>query len=291
MNFTIATYNVQRDRDNMLPWYVLNIPEFANADVIVLQEMPSINAIESGAYKGRGITLSYIQRMRSFMVDVAVESGGLLNREFSNAFLCHKQIAILGRRNLVLSCLGKLSLFERFKIDGGEPEPKHSLLGIFKMPDDTVLRIANVHLDFAGGIEHRKAQLRQVVDAIDELDDHGPKTVDIICGDFNTIGAYEWPRTHRNTASVIRIAEERGYLDCTKEIAWTHDMFTSISPYDFFRHFLSLGKLFRLRWHQKLDHILVRGVKSVVRTGVVLLEGDRFLHGSDHAPVYVEIEI
>ena len=68
-------------------------------------------------------------------------------------------------------------------------------------------------------------------------------------------------------------------------------MFSSIDPADPARRLLRLGQVLRLRYRQKLDHILVKGARAASPATVVTAVESEPLPGSDHLPLAVELRL
>ena len=139
---------------------------------------------------------------------------------------------------------------ETFLTGQREPFQRGSLIVSFEVGGRTI-RVANVHMDWAGGVAHRLGQLRHILDYLHQLP---PADGEIICGDFNTIGFLD------NTAQMKEINAALG------------EQFVSSFP-----------TFQRTTTHfQHLDHIFVRNLQ--IKEAAV-----HPLPGSDHYPIVAAI--
>ena len=134
-----------------------------------------------------------------------------------------------------------------------KPLDRGVLILDFKINKELV-RISNVHLDCHGQFIHRERQLRSLVKHLKDLK---LPAKEIICGDFNTIGA-----------EAISKKQEKKILDILgKNFVNAHPKGTPT---------------FRLL--QRLDYIFVKNIKV---NGAKVLR----LKGSDHFPLIANLEL
>ena len=134
-----------------------------------------------------------------------------------------------------------------------KPIDRGALIGIFEI-NGKIIRISNVHLDCHGQFIQRERQLRALISHLDF--DYSP-TKEIICGDFNTIGA-----------EALSQKQEKKILDIFGPgFVNAHPKRTPTF------HFL-----------QRLDYIFVKNIK-VSKAEVLKLKG------SDHFPLVAHLEI
>jgi len=283
----ILTYNTQGDTSKSLAQHFSNIKEFKEADIVTLQECPREDVAVAPSV-AEFFSSAHILR------SVNVKTG----RPSYNVTLFKKNITVFRVDSVALeSFKGRdiLASVAKLRATGN-----CSLVTFLCVADGLVLKIGNVHLDVFGGTEHRRKQFLSFLNMFNSLQWMGAgnltgKAVEVICGDFNTMSLLYGPWNNRiskrNKMRVLHAAEHWGFMDCTKQVPWTQDVFAffdaEYSLYSAFKACKALG----LSWHQKLDHILVRGAKSIVSSGVVLSKDGKHLYGSDHLPVYAEIEV
>ena len=171
---------------------------------------------------------------------------------------------------------------------GGAPDTKSAFAQVFGVAGRRV-RVVSLHLDFAGGADHRVRQLTHLLDALERTDGAAGGAVEVLCGDFNTSGHYGSKGAAAQTQRVLDVALTRGFSDCSAGVPWTSDLFSSIDDADPARRWLAVGRALGLRYRQKLDHLLVRGTRRLATARVVAAPGHPHLPGSDHVPVAVEL--
>ncbi len=300
MILKLITYNIQRGIafDSLFSHFT-SIPEFQQADVIAVQEacIPE-NGENTLSRLFRGFPKGYRWSYRKVMT--------YPDKEYGNGFIFKENWVPMAEEVIPLPRVSRLKWYEKQKTEGGAPDTKSAFVQTFRVtpqPDPSLpfpsregeeglrnylIRITNVHMDFAGGSLHRQAQLQHILKF---LNSQQKVDVDIICGDLNTIGKFCSPKAQKNRRSVLEVALNQGYIDCSETIDWTSDLFSHIDPDDPARHFLTLCKFLGLHFRQKTDHILAKGIKSIHRAKKVTLPHTSHLPGSDHVPVYVELEV
>ena len=167
------------------------------------------------------------------------------------------------------------------------PDTKSAFAQVFAVRGRRV-RVVSLHLDFAGGADHRVRQLTHLLGTLERVVGTDGGVVDVLCGDFNTSGHHRSRAAKAQTQRVLDVAMVRGFIDCSANVPWTSDLFSSIDNADPARRLLAAGRALGLRYRQKLDH-LVRGARPVALATVVAAPGHTHLPGSDHVPVAVEL--
>ena len=138
------------------------------------------------------------------------------------------------------------------------------------------MTLCSTHLENIGG--DPDGRVRQLRSLVSQLDERAPDTPRIVAGDLNTLGSWmtQLARITRTSRSkpwwmsecswwVKSVLPRMGYVDTSDCREWTHQ---------------ALG-FYRV----KLDWILARGPVQVLRHGV----GE--FRGSDHRPIWIEVEI
>ncbi|MBD3222124.1 hypothetical protein GF314_12885 [bacterium] len=286
----LVCYNVQRaiHRD-ALRRLVATAPAFAAADLVAIQEAVPGHGTGHILADLAGV-LSPAHRWTYAPVMRYPDAG----KEYGNGLIHRDEAVVRASTSVRLPPVTRLRWWERAKTEGGAPDTKAALLQVISLHAATV-RLATVHLDFAGGWTHRHAQLSRVVAALDDLApaDGTPcgRTVDIICGDFNTVGHHRLPGSRRATRRALAAATDRGFRDATAAIGFTSDLFGSIDPADPSAAWLRRGLRLGLRFRQKTDHVLVRGPVAVTAAGVVTANDADLLAISDHLPLHVTLTL
>ncbi len=285
----VVCYNVQRaiHRDALLR-LLATAPAFAAADLVAIQEAVP-DAAPAHLLDDLAGALSPQHQWTYAPVMRYPDTG----KEYGHGVIRRATAEVLASTPIPLPAVTALRWWERAKTEGGAPDTKAALVQAIRLPAATV-RLATVHLDFAGGWPHRHAQLARVVAALEDLAPvaAGP-TVDVICGDFNTVGHHRLPGSRRATRRALAAATDHGFRDATAAIAFTSDLFGSIDPADPSAPWLRRGRRLGVRFRQKTDHVLVRGPVAVTAAGVVPAgEADPDLLAiSDHLPLHVTLTL
>ncbi len=220
----------------------------------------------------QGVAVVCIQEVRSLFkgVKIAEVISEALPGILSEYFLGTEQdwydysLGILWNPNVLenisfakpeLPALEKAVLWEKmfFRMHGVKVHTlkRGALVGAFKV-NGKILRITNTHLDFQGGWQQREKQLKALKSY---LDLQSPADLEIICGDFNTLGF---------SSRVGKLSSVQNILTgFTNEIP---------APY------VTLPPV------QQLDYIFTKGFISAA--GEVLK-----LKGSDHWPIFSTLKI
>ncbi|MBM42223.1 MAG: hypothetical protein CL483_09915 [Acidobacteria bacterium] len=279
----LASYNLQRgiNYPHLLEQFG-SLPELRDADIIAVQEA----LVPRG---GRNTLARLSEDLRAGHRWSYEPVMRYSDKEYGNGFLYRPAVSVRDGRRVSLPRVARMGWLARFKTEGGVPDTKSAFVQTFDLRGCR-LRIVNLHLDFAGGAEHRVAQLTHLLDMVDSPLGGGHE-VDILCGDFNTSGPVSVPRVVADTDQVLEVARRRGFVDCSADVAWTSDLFTSIDDADPARRWLVLGRALGLHYRQKLDHVMVRGGVPVEPAGVVagVVRGSGA--ASDHLPLTVHIDL
>jgi endonuclease/exonuclease/phosphatase family metal-dependent hydrolase len=148
----------------------------------------------------------------------------------------HKTIKVLGR-----------VFFER-----DLPVQRGAIVADFKAGNFSV-RVANAHIDWIGGVEHKAGQLRSLVNHLEKKSITG---YEIVCGDFNTVGPLGLLKQRRKK---ILAAFDGKFIDVSSGLGLTSHSF------------------------QKLDYIFSRGFKAAKAKKLFWL-------GSDHMPLWAQFD-
>jgi len=280
----LVTYNLQRGiQYEQIRHHLDTVPRLRQADIVAVQEaLVPAGGRNTLARLADDLEGPYQWTYRSVM--------SYPDKEYGNGFLFRP--AVVSERGVVvpLPQVDQLGWVARLKTEGGVPDTKSAYVQVFRVGDRCV-RVVNLHLDFAGGPDHRERQLTHLLARLDDDRPADDDSVDVLCGDFNTSGSYRSAVATASTRRVLNVALARGFADASADIAWTSDMFSSIDPADPARRLLRLGQVLRLRYRQKLDHILVKGARAAAPATVVSAVESEPLPGSDHLPLAVELRL
>ncbi len=290
----VLSYNTQGDMCNVLARHFAEMPEFREADIVALQEVPFEKLVSS------------ISEMTGFSNTCFLRSVNTrTGRPSFSAVLVNKYNTAMRASGVNV----KLKPFEGVDVlksalgFGHKSGETQAMVSFLDIGGEKTVKFGNIHLDVYGGTEHRREQLASFLDEFSSIQarhngvegNQAGKTAEIICGDFNTMSLFYGPFNalfaRRNTCKIMREAERRGFVNCTNHVLWTQDIFASRDEQQSLNRVSTTCKAFGLSWHQKLDHILVRGVKRIIECGVITASGHRHLPGSDHIPIYAKIEI
>jgi len=146
-----------------------------------------------------------------------------------------------------------------------------------------ILRITNVHFHIMGGLQHKRRQIKHIL----ECHKKQHADLDIICGDFNTIGIL--PYMNRFLERQLQcIQHELGpTFKQTDPKVWTSDVTSVLSPLTPASHVLHpIIALSHLQFRQKLDWIFYSSNLELNHTHV-----DFGYKGSDHYPLFGNFKI
>ncbi len=278
----LVTYNIQRGiRYSEIRDHFATVPALRQADIVAVQEalVPAggTNSLQRLAADLDG---EYRWTYRTVM--------SYPGKEYGNGFLFRASVAPVDDQVVALPRVDRLGWLARLKTEGGVPDTKSAFAQVFEVGQRRV-RVVSLHLDFAGGADHRVCQLAHLLGALERTTDTSGRTVDVLCGDFNTSGHHRSTAVRSQTQRVLDVALERGFTDCSAGVPWTNDLFSSIDDADPARRLLALGRALGLRYRQKLDHVLVKGARAVAPATAVAVSGHAHLPGSDHVPVAVAL--
>ena len=278
----LVTYNVQRAiHYQRIREHLATLPALRLADIVAVQEaLVPEGGTNTLARLAADLDGDYGWSYRTVM--------SYPGKEYGNGFLFRPSVTPVTDQVVALPQVGRLGWVARLKTEGGVPDTKSAFAQVFTVRGRRV-RVVSLHLDFAGGVEHRVRQLAYLVGALEQTAGASGAAVDALCGDFNTSGRYGSRAVRAGTRRVLSVALARGFTDCSADVTWTCDLFASIDDADPARRLLAVGRALGLRYRQKLDHILVRGACPVAPATVAAASGHTHLPGSDHLPVAVEL--
>lgn len=280
----LVTYNLQRGiQYEQIRHHLDTVPLLRQADIVAVQEaLIPAGGRNTLARLADDLVGRYHWTYRAVM--------SYSDKEYGNGFLFRPPVVSERGSVVPLPQVDRLGWVARLKTEGGVPDTKSAYAQVFRVGGRCV-RVVNLHLDFAGGPDHR---VRQLTHLLARLDDEAPAkddAVDVLCGDFNTSGSYRSTAATAATRRVLDVARAHGFAETSTGVAWTSDMFSSIDPADPARRLLRLGQVLRLRYRQKLDHILVKGARAASPATVVTAVESEPLPGSDHLPLAVELRL
>ena len=278
----LVTYNLQRAiHYDRIREHFATLSAFRQADIVAVQE--------AQVPAGGPNTLAQLA------ADLAGEYGWTYRtvmsypgKEYGNGFLFRSSVTPVADQVVPLPRVDRLGWVAGLKTEGGVPDTKSAFAQVFAVRGRCV-RVVSLHLDFAGGADHRVRQLTHLLGVLEGTVGTDGGMVDVLCGDFNTSGHHRSKTARAQTQRVLDVAMVRGFIDCSAGVAWTSDLFSSIDAADPARRLLAVGRALGLRYRQKLDHVLVRGARPVAPATVGTVPGHMHLPGSDHVPVAVEL--
>ena len=278
----VVTYNLQRGiHYSLLRKHFAQLESLRLADVVAVQEaLVPAGGVNTLARLARDLAGDYRWAYRTVMA--------YPSKEYGNGFLFRSSVTPVAAQIVSLPQVDRLGWVARLKTEGGKPDSKSAFGQVFRVAG-RLGRIVNIHLDFSGGVDHRIRQLSHLLRVLEPVSDSSTAVVDVLCGDFNTSGYYRSKQAWHETQQVLEVAKGDGFTECSAGIPWTSDLFSSIDNADPARRMLRLGRLFGLRYRQKLDHLLVRGAPMAAPAAAVAATGHAHLPGSDHLPVAVEL--
>lgn len=283
MIFRLLSYNIQRGLhcERLLRLFD-EAPAFREADVIAIQEA-------SFRKDGRNVLDALAEVLSPEHAWTYRTVMTYPDKEYGNGFVFRRDLGIVDSYSVPLPQVPRLKWHEKRKTEGGAPDTKSAFVQGFSLAGRCV-RIANVHLDFSGGSVHRHGQLNHLLLEMAARGESPGDGLEIICGDFNTVGYHGSSRSRRNTSRVLDSAISRGFVEAVPEVNYTSDLFGSIDPADPAVGFLNFGKKLGCRFRQKTDHILVRGGCAVPDAGAVSCPERELFEVSDHLPIQATIE-
>ena len=277
-----VTHNLQRGiHYDRLREHFATLPVLRQADIVAVQEAQVL--LEDGTNTLARLAADLEGEYRWTYRTVMAYPG----KEYGNGFLFRPSVTPVADQVVRLPRVDRLGWVARLKTEGGVPDTKSAFAQVFRVAGRRV-RVVSLHLDFAGGADHRVRQLTHLLGTLEPSGTAGG-SVDVLCGDFNTSGYYRSRAARAQTQRVLDVALTRGFTDCSAGVPWTSDLFSSIDDADPARRLLAVGRALGLRCRQKLDHLLVRGTRPIASATVVAVPGHTHLPGSDHVPVAVEL--
>ena len=247
-NLKLVTYNLQNGIQSRQ--LVKNIEKMADegANVFCFQEF---RKFEERLFVGEKIRESFSD---GWGIDY------FLNENTHDLGLCimwkKSELDLVKTEKLFLPKIEKLhktiEVLEKVFFDRRLPVQRGALVADFKA-GNILVRVANVHLDWIGGTEHKASQLRSLVCHLEKKNN---VTHEVVCGDFNTVGPLGLLRRRRER---ILSAFAGKFIEASSEMRLTSHTF------------------------QKLDYIFSRGFKKA--------QAERFfLFGSDHMPLLAKFD-
>ncbi|HJN45093.1 MAG: endonuclease/exonuclease/phosphatase family protein [Vicinamibacterales bacterium] len=278
----LVTYNLQRGINyKQIRTHFSSLPALRQADIVAVQEA----LVPEGGTNTLARLADDLEGEYGWSYRTVMSYPG---KEYGNGFLFRPSVAPVADQVVPLPRVDRLGWVARLKTEGGAPDTKSAFAQVFKVGGRHV-RVVSLHLDFAGGGDHRVQQLTHLLAVLERASGSDGSTVEVLCGDFNTSGHHRSKSARVQTQRVLDVALERGFTDCSAAVPWTSDMFSSIDAADPARRLLVFGRALGLRYRQKLDHLLVRGARPVASATAVAAPGHAHLPGSDHVPVAVEL--
>jgi endonuclease/exonuclease/phosphatase family metal-dependent hydrolase len=280
----LVTYNLQRGiHYDRIREHFATLPALREADIVAVQEA-QVLLLDGGTNTLARLAADLEGEYRWTYRTVMAYPG----KEYGNGFLFRPSVTPGADQVVPLPQVARLGWVARLKTEGGAPDTKSAFAQVFGVAGRRV-RVVSLHLDFAGGADHRVRQFTHLLDALERTDGAAGGAVEVLCGDFNTSGHYGSKGAAAQTQRVLDVALTRGFSDCSAGVPWTSDLFSSIDDADPARRLLAVGRALGLRYRQKLDHLLVRGTRRLATARVVAAPGHPHLPGSDHVPVAVEL--
>ncbi|MDP6582500.1 MAG: endonuclease/exonuclease/phosphatase family protein [Vicinamibacterales bacterium] len=278
----LVTYNLQRGiQYEQIRAHFSSLPALRQADIVAVQEA----LVPKGGTNTLARLADDLEGEYGWTYRTVMSYPG---KEYGNGFLFRPSVAPVADQVVPLPRVGHLGWVARLKTEGGAPDTKSAFAQIFSVGGRHV-RVVSLHLDFAGGGDHRVQQLAHLLGVLERASSSDGSAIDVLCGDFNTSGHHRSRSARVQTQRVLDVALERGFTDCSAAVPWTSDLFSSIDAADPARRLLVLGRALGLRYRQKLDHLLVRGARPVASAMAVAAPGHTHLPGSDHVPVAVDL--
>ena len=278
----LVTYNLQRGiHYEEIRDHFATLPALRRADIVAVQEA----LVPAGGTNTLGRLAADLGGERGWTYRTVMSYPG---KEYGNGFLFRPTVTLGADLVVPLPRVDRLGWVARLKTEGGRPDTKSAFAQVFRFAGRTV-RVVSLHLDFAGGADHRVRQVTHLLGVLERAAGTDRDTVDVLCGDFNTSGHHRSKAVRARTQRVLDVALARGFTDCSAGVPWTSDLFSSIDDADPARRLLTVGRALGLRYRQKLDHLLVNGAVPAAPATVVAGPDRAHLPGSDHVPVAVDL--
>ena len=278
----LVTYNLQRAiHYDRIREHFATLSAFRQADIVAVQEAQ----VPAGGPNTLAQLAADLEGEYGWTYRTVMSYPG---KEYGNGFLFRSSVTPVADQVVPLPRVDRMGWEAGLKTEGGVPDTKSAFAQVFAVRGRCV-RVVSLHLDFAGGADHRVRQLTHLLGVLEGTVGTDGGMVDVLCGDFNTSGHHRSKTARAQTQRVLDVAMVRGFIDCSAGVAWTSDLFSSIDAADPARRLLAVGRALGLRYRQKLDHLLVRGARPVASATVVAVPGHTHLPGSDHVPVAVEL--
>ncbi|SVA16768.1 uncharacterized protein METZ01_LOCUS69622, partial [marine metagenome] len=278
----LVTYNLQRGiHYDHIRRHLATLPSLREADVIAVQEaLVPVGGTNTLARLAADLDGEYRWTYRTVM--------SYPDKEYGNGFLFRPTVTPELGLSVPLPRVERLGWMARLKTEGGVPDTKSAYVQVFNTGGRR-LRLVSLHLDFAGGADHRVRQLSHLLQVLEQRALSDAAVADVLCGDFNTSGYYRSVIAQKATRRVLDVARVHGFADWSGSVPWTSDLFSSVDPADPARRLLQIGQAIGLRYRQKLDHVLGKGVRPSGPAIRARVTGRDYLPGSDHLPLVVDL--
>ena len=106
-------------------------------------------------------------------------------KEYGNGFLFRPSATPVADQVVALPRVDRLGWLAGLKTEGGVPDTKSAFAQVFAVGGRRG-RVVSLHLDFAGGADHRVRQLTHLLGVLEGTVGTDGGVVDVLCGDFNT---------------------------------------------------------------------------------------------------------
>jgi len=148
-----VTYNIQRGVNyEQIRTHFATVPALAQADVVAVQEaLVPAGGLNTLARLADHLEGGYRWTYRTVM--------SYPEKEYGNGFLFRPSATPVAGEVVVLPRVNRLGWVARLKTEGGVPDTKSAFVQVFQVAGRRV-RVASVHLDFAGGATHRAHHFR-----------------------------------------------------------------------------------------------------------------------------------
>lgn len=269
-NITIATYNTQSFFDSKKIKANLHyLLKQKNIDIVCLQEVINKN-IATEVIQEILVGWKYVY----FHDQTFDKHHGLAT--FWNP---QHGLQLIETKQLLLPKLDRLTNREKKIVPPDHTNHKRgALITSFNRGGKIPLKIANIHLDLAGGNAHRVKQLAYILQHMNDKNTEAK----IICGDFNTLGLTQLQKQNmiKRQNKIQNVLGEE-YSNIFPDLLWTSDATVNISANKLHysvTYTLQFLRFLHLHVYQKLDYIFAKGIQNTSAEMVSL-------KGSDHFPL------
>lgn len=244
--------------------------KLAPFDLLCLQEVCESQKITNHAQQiARFLGKNYASK--SFLpIDFKVKNMG-------NAFIFNKKtLKLLNSHGFTLpkptlDLIWKI-LDNRLKLVCDRP----CFVGFFQDKKGNKIRVANIHLDSAGGTVTRKKQIEFLLKILATFE---KTSLDFILGDFNTVHFL------RKKFSELNLIKNRNFKDLTENIVWTASPSNPDPAWKESYFLMSLLQPFSFFFRKKMDYIFGKGKIAKPQVSKV-----NFI-STDHQAIVLEFKI